>query len=179
MPWCLDAFLLAAMAASFSFGSVGDIIALCQIAVELGRALNDTRGSAKEYQYLQQDLFDFVNVLGQVLHHIEVQGRSTNINDSSQVIAAYQQYQSSPWMQGLGQVVQNVVGQCTTVLEGARDSWLRKYGTYLRTNGSGNWAKDAYKKITWRWEKQHVDSFREELRKHTQRLGLLVTLTSM
>ncbi|KAH6682232.1 hypothetical protein F5X68DRAFT_233950 [Plectosphaerella plurivora] len=144
------------MAASFSFGSVGDIIALCQIAVELGRALDDTRGSAKEYQDLQQDLFDFVNV-----------------------IAAYQQYQSSPWMQGLGHVVQDVVEQCTAVLEGARDSWLRKYGKHLRPSGSGSWVKDTYKKVKWRWEKQHVDKFREDLRKHTQRLGLLVTLTSL
>lgn len=54
------------MAAAFSFGSVGDIIALCQIAVELGRALNDSRGSVKEFQDLEQDLYSLVNILGQV-----------------------------------------------------------------------------------------------------------------
>jgi hypothetical protein len=54
------------MSAALTFGSVGDIIALCGLAVELGRALSGARGSAREYQDLREDLNLFVQVLMQV-----------------------------------------------------------------------------------------------------------------
>jgi hypothetical protein len=44
---------------SITFGSVGDIIAVRQIAWSLAKALNDSRGSAKEYQGLVKDLQAF------------------------------------------------------------------------------------------------------------------------
>jgi hypothetical protein len=40
------------MSASFAFGNVGDIIAICQISCALGKALSDSRGSAQEYRKL-------------------------------------------------------------------------------------------------------------------------------
>ena len=55
------------MEVALTFGSVGDIIAVCQLAVKLSRALGGSPcGSAKEYQGLQKDLDVFVRILSRV-----------------------------------------------------------------------------------------------------------------
>lgn len=51
---------------SITFGSVGDIIAVGQIAWSLAQALTDTKGSAKEYQGLIKELQTFDQALLQV-----------------------------------------------------------------------------------------------------------------
>jgi len=49
-----------------TFGSVGDIIAVGQIACALAQALGDSRGSAQGYQSLRKDLEAFDQALLQV-----------------------------------------------------------------------------------------------------------------
>jgi hypothetical protein len=49
-----------------TFGSVGDIIAVGQIAWALAKALTDSRGAAKEYQSLIKELNSFDQALLQV-----------------------------------------------------------------------------------------------------------------
>ncbi len=52
------------MEVAWTFGSLGDIIAVCQLAIKLGRAIVSSQyGSAKEYQGLRKDLDLFVKVL--------------------------------------------------------------------------------------------------------------------
>lgn len=51
------------MSAALTFGSLGDIIAICQLVNELGQALSDSRGSGREYRDLRQDLDAFVRIL--------------------------------------------------------------------------------------------------------------------
>lgn len=51
---------------AITFGSVGDIIAVGQIAVDLAQALSNTRGSAKDYQGLVGELQAFDKALLQV-----------------------------------------------------------------------------------------------------------------
>jgi hypothetical protein len=46
-----------------TFGSVGDIIAVGQIAVQLVQALSDSRGSTKEYRELMRELQMFDQAL--------------------------------------------------------------------------------------------------------------------
>jgi hypothetical protein len=59
------------MEVALTFGSVGDIIAVCQLCVLLGRAIGlgckAVSGSAKEYQDLRKDLELFVQILVQVV----------------------------------------------------------------------------------------------------------------
>lgn len=50
-----------------SFGSVGDIIAVGQIAWALAKALTESRGSAREYQGLIKELEGFDKALLQVI----------------------------------------------------------------------------------------------------------------
>jgi len=49
-----------------TFGSVGDIIAVGEIAWSIAKALNSSRGSAKEYQGLIKELQLFNKALLQV-----------------------------------------------------------------------------------------------------------------
>lgn len=51
---------------SITFGSIGDIIAVAQIAWSLAKALTDSRGSAKDYQGLIKELQTFDQALLQV-----------------------------------------------------------------------------------------------------------------
>lgn len=55
------------MAAAFTFGSLGDIVQLSQIAIQLGRAIGFGRAaigeSAAEYQEIRNDLDIFVGIL--------------------------------------------------------------------------------------------------------------------
>jgi len=53
-----------------TFGSVGDIIAVGEIAWSIAKALNSSRGSAKEYQGLIKELQLFNKALLQVCHNI-------------------------------------------------------------------------------------------------------------
>lgn len=58
-----------AMEVALTFGSLGDIIQLCQLAIQLGRAVGVGCGavseSAKEYQRVRDDLDTFVHILMQ------------------------------------------------------------------------------------------------------------------
>lgn len=54
------------MDVGLSFGSVGDIIAICQLIAELSKALNDATGSAAQYQEICKELNGFVSLLMQV-----------------------------------------------------------------------------------------------------------------
>lgn len=54
------------MSVGFTFGSLGDILQLCQIGIAVGKALNESRGSARDYQNLRNDLDQFVHVLQNV-----------------------------------------------------------------------------------------------------------------
>ncbi len=49
-----------------TFGSVGDIIAVGQLAWSLGKALNTSRGSAAEYRSLIRELGAFEQAVLQV-----------------------------------------------------------------------------------------------------------------
>lgn len=58
------------MEVALTFGSLGDIIAVCQLCVQLSRALGlgckAAGGSAKEYRELRRELGLFVQILLQV-----------------------------------------------------------------------------------------------------------------
>lgn len=55
-----------------TFGSVGDIIAVGQIALALAQALSSSRGSAKEYQSLVKELEKFDQALLQVSRRLVI-----------------------------------------------------------------------------------------------------------
>lgn len=58
------------MEVALTFGSLGDILQLCQITIQLGRAVGDgiegAGESVTEYRQLRQELDTFVQILMQV-----------------------------------------------------------------------------------------------------------------
>ena len=70
---------------SITFGSVGDIIAVGQIAWSLVQALTDSKGSAKEYQGLVKELRAFERAVlqasSQSIHKTRLQESDVCVTD--------------------------------------------------------------------------------------------------
>ncbi|KAL6411861.1 hypothetical protein AUP68_04240 [Ilyonectria robusta] len=152
------------MEVALTFGSLGDIIAVCQLAIQLGRAIGVGSGavgkSAKEYQDFREDLDSFVRIL-------------------MQVVATYQQHESSPYLDGLDKAAKSVIDQCGSLIQDTLEHVHPKYYDSLRVGGSGKKVKDIYRKVEWMTrETDRLRHVREKLQDGVQRLSLLTTLAA-
>ncbi|KAH6971410.1 hypothetical protein BKA56DRAFT_635546 [Ilyonectria sp. MPI-CAGE-AT-0026] len=148
------------MEVALTFGSVGDIPAICQIAIELSRALGSSAGSAKEYLELRTDLDSFVRVL-------------------MQVIGTYEQHQVSPWLKSVESEIKHVVADCGKLVQDALDHFLPKYHSHLRSGGSGNIFKDALKKVEWNFsEMANLQRLSGKMKTYTERISLLIGIAA-
>ena len=143
------------MSFGIAFGSIGDLIAVGQIAWTLAKSLSSTRGSAKEYQGLVKELETFNNVL-------------------LQIVALWQNYESSPELDELGKVTKHAVEGWRNLLCEFLLKFEKKYGASLRPGGSGNWAKDTSKKFLWLKEKDDVIELRRKVQSASDTITLLV-----
>ncbi|OIW29471.1 hypothetical protein CONLIGDRAFT_328831 [Coniochaeta ligniaria NRRL 30616] len=146
------------MSATFTFGSLGDIITISQLVYQLARALDDSRGSSKSYQELRKDL----DVFGQIL---------------VQLIAAFEMFDSSAWLSNIDTITRSVVADCAGMIKDALDH-LAKYDSSLRPGGSGNRVKDTFNKVKWLGEKQNIEELREKLRTGSERITMLLNIAS-
>ncbi|WAO84146.1 Hypothetical protein NCS54_00135200 [Fusarium falciforme] len=152
------------MEAALTFGSLGDIIQLCQLAIQLGRAVGVGCGavgeSSKEYQELREDLNFFVRIL-------------------TQVVATYEKHESSTYLADLDQASKSVVNKTASLIQDALDHFQSRYKSSLHPGGSGKKLKDAYKKLEWSTrEKERIRCLREKLQESVQRLQLLTSLAA-
>ncbi|UPK95737.1 hypothetical protein LCI18_006672 [Fusarium solani-melongenae] len=152
------------MEVALTFGSLGDIIAICQVAIQLGRAIGVGSGvvgeSAKEYQDFREDLDAFVRIL-------------------MQVVATYQQHEFSPYLDGLDNAAKSVIDQCGSLIQDTLEHIQPKYHESLRVGGSGKKMNDIYRKIEWSMrEKDRLRYTQERLQDGVQRLSLLTTLAA-
>ncbi|KAK3349545.1 hypothetical protein B0T25DRAFT_482206 [Lasiosphaeria hispida] len=152
------------MEVALTFGSLGDIIAVCQIAIQLGKALGvgcaGGSSSAREYQELRSDLDTFV----QVLMH---------------VVATYEQHEFSLSLESLARTTKTVVDECGSLIKQALDRLASKYNEALQPGGSGNKLKDGYRKVEWLVkEEDRLHELRGKLGKNTERLSVLVSLAT-
>ncbi|KAK0743119.1 hypothetical protein B0T18DRAFT_175737 [Schizothecium vesticola] len=152
------------METALTFGSLGDIICIWQLAIQLRRALGRGCGavgsSSKEYQDLRQDLDLFVQIL-------------------LQVVSTYQQRENSIYLSELDRITKAVVEECASSIDGAVQRFGDKYHDNLQAEGSGSKLRDGYKKLEWAFrEKERLQDLREKLQRSTQRLSLLVGLTA-
>ncbi|KAF5010875.1 hypothetical protein FDECE_2982 [Fusarium decemcellulare] len=114
------------MEVALTFGSVGDIIALCQLAAQLGRAVGVGGGdgeSVKEYQQLRQDLDLLVRILVEVM-------------------TTLQQYEESEELKTLNDAAKSVVDQCASLMQETLDRIQPRYCNSLRPEGPGSKMKD-------------------------------------
>jgi hypothetical protein len=155
-----------------SFGSVGDIIAVGQIALQLAQALSDSRGSAKEYRELMSELQTFDQALLQVRRPLILLAMMRSW--FWQVVALWQNYEESPELTEMGTITEHTVKEFRKTLLSFRLKVDKKYGTSLAAGSSGNWAKDAVKKVEWLKEKEDVLELRRKLQMASDTITMLV-----
>ena len=63
---------------AITFGSVGDIIVVCQIVQSIVKALDDSRGSASEFRQLMRSLSSLAQALQQTQELVKYQNHITN-----------------------------------------------------------------------------------------------------
>jgi hypothetical protein len=94
------------------------------------------------------------------------------------VVALWQNYENSPELEALGKTTKEAIEDWRDTLLAFRLKVDKKYGASLCTGGSGNWLKDASKKVAWLKEKEDVLELRRKLQSASDILTLLI-LTAM
>ena len=79
------------------------------------------------------------------------------------MVALWQNYENSPELDELGKITKNTVNEWRDILLAFRLKVDKKYGATLCLAGSGNWFKDASKKVVWLKEKDDILELRRKL----------------
>ena len=143
-----------------SCGSVGDVIAVCQLVKDLIAALNDCRGSSGEFNELVKEL----QSLARALHEVNV--LATKHEGTQELYALVEAARAAA--QGCRESINRMLKR------------VRRYQDSLRLGGSGNAFKDTARKVQWRiLEKEEVDRFRAEVTAHANSLNIVLISASM
>ena len=141
-------------------GSVGDIIAVAEVALKVAKALKDNRGSACEYRDIIRGLSGIEKSL------IELNTLCRSLDRT----ATYSQLADS---------IKQEVESCRTLVEECKKR-IEKFDKALKEGGSGNKMKDVYHKIHWRIsQKDFVSEFTQRLQTRIQAINLLTTILQL
>ena len=135
---------------SVTFGSVGDIIAVCQLVIQAVKAISDSKGSSSEYQ----DLVSLLSSLMVSLEHVRatIQKHSHILNLAS---------------------LEVVLSECHQYLD-SHLNMIQKYQSTLRKGGSGNIGRDVAAKLKWMGKKDELTAFRQGVFQYVSSLQLLL-----
>lgn len=148
------------MPVSLTFGSVGDIIALCIIIKDLVKALDESSGASSEYQEVIRELW----ALDRVLLEIELLWRT-----SAETIE----------LNALRVTAHRIVDQCRHSIENFLVK-VRKHEKSLREGGSKNRIRDAAAKIHWQFmQSSGLTKFRAEINAHCSAISMLLVTASV
>lgn len=137
------------------FGSAGDIITVSLLVKDLVKALNDSCGSAVEYQNLIHDL----QLLENLLLRVQDTLRATK---------------TTVELAALCQTSERIASACAGSIERFRER-VRKYDKTL-ANNDANKIKSAVSKMRWHVsEKDELPKFRIEIAGHLASLNLLLS----
>ncbi|TDL17423.1 hypothetical protein BD410DRAFT_794390 [Rickenella mellea] len=141
------------MATSFTFGSFGDILALTNLTITCVRSLNDSVGSASDFQDFIDELESLKDDLDTIAAHSDAamikEGRSTPTSAST--------YSS------------RAIEQCHMAIKVFHDN-VKKYETKLNAKGPKSW----YYKMFWAiWKKDQITDFRLKLARHRHAITML------
>ncbi|KZL87535.1 hypothetical protein CI238_01433 [Colletotrichum incanum] len=140
------------MEVTLAFGAVGDIIAVTKLIKTIIVALDDCRGSAKEYQDALQNL----EMLGKALQ---------------QVAEFYQDQRFNNHLGDLRAIALCRLQQIRLCLDGFSDK-IQKLRQFSQT-------EEPRTKIQWKLEEKDVEKFRTEVNEHTMSLNMLLGITSV
>jgi hypothetical protein len=138
------------MASAFGF-STGDFIAATRLVVGIIKALNDSRGSSRQYLELTNELRSLEIGL------VHIKTLDSKITDVAQRATLRLQ-----------------VDECYKAIDGFLQK-LEKYHVSLRLGGSTHVWKDALRKVQWRLcETEELASFRACISTHVQGIEMLL-----
>ncbi|KAI8212040.1 hypothetical protein K4K52_009008 [Colletotrichum sp. SAR 10_76] len=144
---------------TLAFGAVGDFIAVIALIKDIITALDDSRGSAKDYR--------------DVVHSLEILQRTVE-----QVNKIYDDHGVAKDLSDLRILAMNSAGRIQQGLEAFRDR-NRKYGNSLGAGAKRNVLRDAVRKIQWSFEEKDVMKFRDEMKGYTVSLSMLLDVTTI
>jgi hypothetical protein len=138
-----------------TFGSVGDVISISLIVKDLVKALDDSRGSAAEYQDVIRELWSLDRVL------LEVEQLSRN---SEQTIELY-----ALWV-----TAKRATDECRRSIENFLEK-IKKYEKSLGGRTSGHTIRGVPMKIRWRLtQSDELEKFKAAINAHCSSLNMLL-----
>ncbi|KPM44405.1 hypothetical protein AK830_g2141 [Neonectria ditissima] len=140
-------------------GAVGDFLAISVLIKDILVALDDCRGSAKQYR----DLVEGLTNLDKILHEVE------------------QVYCDSKFAGDLGDlrtISLHTIEQIKQCLEAFRNR-LRKFEPSLSDGGTGNRFKDVVRKIQWKVEEKDIAKFQAEVMGYVMSVKVLFEVTTV
>ncbi|KAK2040333.1 hypothetical protein LZ31DRAFT_504516 [Colletotrichum somersetense] len=143
---------------TLTFGAVGDFIAVIEIVRNIIVALDDCRGSAKEYRVVVQSLEILEKTLQSVANLYNDQSPASGLGD-------------------LKAIVLRNVEQIHLCLQAFSEK-VQKFAPSLSTGGTKNVLKDVARKIQWKLEEKDVEKFRAEIVGYTMSLNVLLEVTT-
>ncbi|KAJ4019332.1 hypothetical protein NW766_003044 [Fusarium irregulare] len=144
-----------------TFGSVGDFISLTVLIKDIITALDDARGSAKEYRALVQELVTLRLTLEAVQHTCE----------DPQLVHS---------LEDLAKIALDTVAHIKDCLGGFLGQ-IQKYEPALSASASGrsNSLKAMGRKLQWRLNESDVERFRAEVMGCTMALKVLLEVITV
>lgn len=144
---------------TLAFGAVGDFIAVIALIKDIITALDDSRGSAKDYR--------------DVVHSLEILQRTVE-----QVSKIYDDHGVAKDLSDLRILAMNSVSRIQQGLKAFRDG-NRKFESSLGTGAKKNVFQDVVRKIQWSFEEKDVNKFRDEMKGYTVSLSMLLDVTTV
>ncbi|EQB44460.1 hypothetical protein CGLO_16799 [Colletotrichum gloeosporioides Cg-14] len=144
---------------TLAFGAVGDFIAVISLIKDIITALDDSRGSVKDYR----DVVRSFEVLQRTVQHV------------SQI---YDDMGTAKDLGDLRILAMSSVSQIQQSLEGFRDR-NRKFERSLGGGGAKNVFRDVVRKIRWNFEEKDVMKIRDEMKGYTASLSMLLDITTI
>ncbi|KAF2816127.1 uncharacterized protein BDZ99DRAFT_129393 [Mytilinidion resinicola] len=147
-----------------TIGSVGDIVALCQILRDLLETLDESRGSTRDYQKAVEDIRNLQRLL------FTLKDLTATCDSSSGYVA-------------LGQTARLKAQDChdlIVVFHGKIDKYKKHLGNSKKKRGkwkkkTENAVRESFWKLHWRMShKECVEQFRTNIRDHTQSITALL-----
>ncbi|KAJ3525708.1 hypothetical protein NM208_g11523 [Fusarium decemcellulare] len=142
-----------------TFGAVGDFISVILVIRDIITALNDSRGSTRDYLELTESL----QVLEKALKEVD---------------EVFKDPRAPKELESLRLVALDTARQITRRATEFRER-MKKYAHSLSHGGSGNPIKDTVRKLQWKLDEGDISKFRGEIVGYTASLNILLHATTM
>ncbi len=142
-----------------TFGSVGDIISVSLLIKDLVKCLDESRGSAADYQAVIRELSTLDHAL------LEVALLLPSCKQSEELSGPCNSAEFS-------------VELCRKCVENFRDK-MKRYQRALQGGGTGNLIRDTATKIRWHISKEDLAKFRAEIAAQSSSLNMLLATAGM